>query len=120
MSAPPTRLAFFRGGFGRFASTSRTGNDHDFRAQLAEVDLLRPEMDALAAATGCAVTINALDGDETVVVAAATQAGPRALRVRVGQRLPFAAPSRLPLRLRSDPTHCASAGSRRISPPEHP
>ncbi|SJN11210.1 Nitrilotriacetate monooxygenase component B [Leucobacter sp. 7(1)] len=85
-------LVFFRGGFGRFASTSRTGNDHDFRAQLAEVDLLRPEMDALAAATGCAVTINALDGDETVVVAAATQAGPRALRVRVGQRLPFAAP----------------------------
>ena len=85
-------LVFFRGSFGRFASASRTARDHDFRARLAEVDLLRPEMDALAAATGCEVTINALDGDETVVVASAVQAGPNALRVRVGQRLPFAAP----------------------------
>lgn len=95
-------MIFFRGGYGRFASASRTADDHEFRAQLAEVDLLRGEMNALAAATGCEVTINAIDGDETVVVAAAAVAGSHAtdtatgetdaLRVRVGQRLPFAAP----------------------------
>lgn len=85
-------MVFFRGGFGRFATATRSSHDHDFRAQLAEVDLIRSEMDALAAATGCEVTINSLDGDETVVVAAAASVGPGALRVRVGQRLPFAAP----------------------------
>lgn len=85
-------MVYFRGGYGRFASGSRTAKDHGFRAQLAEIDLCRGEMEALAAETGCEVTINAIDEDETVVVAAAGRVGPGALRVRVGQRLPFAAP----------------------------
>jgi flavin reductase (DIM6/NTAB) family NADH-FMN oxidoreductase RutF/DNA-binding IclR family transcriptional regulator len=95
LERPRLPLLFFQGGYGRFTPSSLTAPDERGRLsqQLRHVDLIRAEMEQLAASLGCQVSAGAQIGDEVVIVAVAGAAGHAEAGTLVGQRLPFLPPS---------------------------
>jgi len=92
---PSLPLLFFKGGYGRFAPLSlAAGNPHGaLTEQLRHVDLVRPEMERIAADIPGA-RCNAVTMQDGELVTTATAGGPQAggLGTLVGQRLAFMPP----------------------------
>lgn len=85
-------LLHFRGGYGSFTPLSLAAGDTDLLSHLAEIDLARPHMEALADRFETEVTAIVLVKDELVLAAAAGQTDIAVAPTRVGQRLPFMPP----------------------------
>jgi DNA-binding IclR family transcriptional regulator len=85
-SAP---LIFFRGGYGRFHAGTLIAGDAsgDLQTYLHIVDRARPEMAALANATGEECVASAIVGGDLVLLASATPGGGATPRTLVGQRI---------------------------------
>jgi flavin reductase (DIM6/NTAB) family NADH-FMN oxidoreductase RutF/DNA-binding IclR family transcriptional regulator len=84
-------LLFFQGGYGRFAPASLVAGDSSalVSEQFRNLDLVRPEMERLAAQCSARCTAITRVGDELVIVASAGQARHHGPTTLVGQRLPF-------------------------------
>ena len=87
-----TPMLYHRGSYARLTETELTARERLLRTDLDAVTTLMPELERLAAATGLEVTINVVDGEDTVVIAAAGRTIGESVAVRVGQRLPFHPP----------------------------
>jgi DNA-binding IclR family transcriptional regulator len=86
-------LLFFKGGYGRFAPLSLAAAGRGLITQLRDVDLVRPEMDRIAAdIPGARCNASALVDDEIVVLASAGELGSMSPATFVGERLPFIPP----------------------------
>ncbi|HET6393138.1 MAG TPA: flavin reductase [Blastococcus sp.] len=86
-------LLFFQGGYGRFAPLSLAADGSGLIRQLRDVDLVRPEMDSLAAdIPGTRCNASALVEDEIVVLASAGVLDGMSPATFVGERLPFVPP----------------------------
>lgn len=87
-------LAFFNGGYGKFAADSLVAaTEPDLISHLRIADTARSEMEKLAAVTGLECTAQVAVGDELVLIANAGAAdAASASRNRVGMRLPFVPP----------------------------
>ncbi|WP_311208409.1 MULTISPECIES: flavin reductase [unclassified Aeromicrobium] len=90
--SPDQPLLFFRGGYGSFSPLSLASGDTDLLSHLAEIDLARPHMEALAERFETEVTAIVLVNDEMVLAAAAGRTDIAVAPTRVGQRLPFMPP----------------------------
>ena len=90
--SPDQPLLFFRGGYGSFTPLSLASGDTDLLGHLAEIDLGRPHMEALADKFDTEVTAIVLVKDELVLAAAAGRTDIAVAPTRVGQRLPFMPP----------------------------
>nr|WP_269450211.1 flavin reductase [Gordonia sp. LAM0048] len=90
-----TPLLFFQGGYGRFARHSVTDLDlhDDLGHALRAVELIRSDIEDLAAELGARCVVSTRDGSEVVILAAAGSDVGRATGTLVGQRLPFSAPT---------------------------
>jgi flavin reductase (DIM6/NTAB) family NADH-FMN oxidoreductase RutF/DNA-binding IclR family transcriptional regulator len=88
-------LLFFQGGYGRFAPLSLAASNRrgTLTKQLRDVDLVRAEMEQVAAETSGRCIATAPVDDELVVVASAGSPGTRSTATLVGQRLPLAPPT---------------------------
>jgi flavin reductase (DIM6/NTAB) family NADH-FMN oxidoreductase RutF/DNA-binding IclR family transcriptional regulator len=85
-------LLFFQGGYGRFSPLSLAADGSGLVKQLRDVDLVRAEMEAIAAdLPGTRCNASALVDDEIVVLASAGALG-SAQATFVGERLPFMPP----------------------------
>jgi Flavin reductase like domain len=92
---PCLPLLFFQGGYGRFAPLSLAAGDRQgsLTSQLRDVDLVRPEMERVAAdIPGARCTAAAVVDAELVVTASAGGLDSTSPATLVGQRLPFAPP----------------------------
>jgi flavin reductase (DIM6/NTAB) family NADH-FMN oxidoreductase RutF/DNA-binding IclR family transcriptional regulator len=86
-------LLFFKGGYGRFAPLSLAAAGRGLITQLRDIDLVRPEMDRIAAdVPGARCNASALVDDEIVVLASAGELGSMSPATFVGERLPFIPP----------------------------
>ena len=88
-------LLFFQGGYGRFAPLSLAAGDTRgvLTEQLRQVDLVRQEMERVAAdVPGARILAVTLAGDELVVTASAGGSGSASPATVVGQRLAFVPP----------------------------
>lgn len=85
-------LLFFRGGYGHFTPLSLVSGDLDVLDQLRSVDLVRGEMEALAADLDTQCTAVVLAQNETILVASAGTPPAGALPPPVGQRFPLTPP----------------------------
>jgi flavin reductase (DIM6/NTAB) family NADH-FMN oxidoreductase RutF len=86
-------LLFFQGGYGRFAPLSLTADGSGLVKQLRDVDLVRPEMEGIAAdIPGTRCNASALVDDEIVVLASAGVLDTLSPATFVGERLPFIPP----------------------------
>jgi flavin reductase (DIM6/NTAB) family NADH-FMN oxidoreductase RutF len=86
-------LLFFQGGYGRFSPMSLTAEGSGLVRQLREVDLVRAEMERLAAdIPGSRCNASALVDNEIVVLASAGVLDNMAPATFVGERLPFMPP----------------------------
>lgn len=85
-------LLFFRGGYGAFRATSLVVGAQGLADQLRVVDLVRPEMEQMAADLGTEVTAMARVGDELVLVASCGHSPYALLPSWVGHRVPFIPP----------------------------
>jgi flavin reductase (DIM6/NTAB) family NADH-FMN oxidoreductase RutF/DNA-binding IclR family transcriptional regulator len=95
LEAPGLPLLFFQGGYGRFAplSLAAANSRGALTEQLRDVDLVRPEMEALAEALSARCIAVAPVEDELVVTASAGGANTSSAATLVGQHLPFAPPT---------------------------
>jgi flavin reductase (DIM6/NTAB) family NADH-FMN oxidoreductase RutF len=85
-------LLFFQGGYGRFSPLSLAADGRGLAKQLRDVDLVRTEMEGIAAdVPGTRCNASALVDDEIVVLASAGVLG-TARATFVGERLPFMPP----------------------------
>jgi flavin reductase (DIM6/NTAB) family NADH-FMN oxidoreductase RutF/DNA-binding IclR family transcriptional regulator len=88
-------LLFFQGGYGRFAPLSLAASNRrgTLTKPLRDVDLVRTEMEQVAAETSGRCIATAPVDDELVVTASAGSPGTRSTATLVGQRLPLAPPT---------------------------
>ncbi|MCD2114117.1 flavin reductase [Rhodococcus rhodochrous] len=88
-------LLFFQGGYGRFATHSVTDMDvpGDLGSALRAVELIRSDIENLAAELGARCVVSTLDGPDVVIIATAGSNAGSAPGTLVGQRLPFLAPT---------------------------
>jgi len=88
-------LLFFQGGYGRFAPLSLAASNRrgTLTKQLRDVDVVRAEMEQVAAETLGRCIATAPVDDELVVTASAGSPGTRSTATLVGQRLPLAPPT---------------------------
>jgi flavin reductase (DIM6/NTAB) family NADH-FMN oxidoreductase RutF len=95
LERPRLPLLFFQGGYGWFTPSSLSAPDERGRLtrQLRHVDLVRGEMERLAADLGCPVSAGAQVGDDVIIVATAGASRSDDRGTLVGQRLPFVPPS---------------------------
>jgi len=95
LESPGLPLLFFQGGYGRFAplSLAAANSRGALTEQLRDVDLVRPEMEALADALSARCIAVAPVADELVVTASAGGANTSSAATLVGQHLPFAPPT---------------------------
>ncbi|WP_214104728.1 flavin reductase [Acrocarpospora catenulata] len=93
---PRLPLLFFQGGYGRFTPLSLAAPDShgELTRQLRHVDVMRSELESLAADLHCRATATAQVGGEVVIVAS-SWAGrtPDDRSTLVGQRLPYVPPT---------------------------
>jgi flavin reductase (DIM6/NTAB) family NADH-FMN oxidoreductase RutF len=86
-------LLFFQGGYGRFTPLSLTAGGSGLIKQLRDVDLVRAEMERIAAdIPGTRCNASALVDDEIVVLASAGELDGGSSATFVGERLPFIPP----------------------------
>lgn len=85
-------LLFFRGGYGAFRATSLVVGAQGLADQLRVVDLVRPDLERMAAELGTEVTAMARVGDELVLVASCGHSPYAILPSWVGHRVPFIPP----------------------------
>jgi len=86
-------LLFFQGGYGRFTPLSLTAGGSGLIKQLRDVDLVRSEMEGIAAdIPGTRCNASALVHDEIVVLASAGELDSGSSATFVGERLPFIPP----------------------------
>src|SRR5919197_3833260 len=92
---PSLPLLFFQGGYGRFAplSLAAANSRGALTEQLRDVDLIRAEMERLAADLQARCIATAPVDDELVVTASAGSPDTSSTATLVGQRLPFAPPT---------------------------
>jgi flavin reductase (DIM6/NTAB) family NADH-FMN oxidoreductase RutF/DNA-binding IclR family transcriptional regulator len=92
---PSLPLLFFQGGYGRFAPLSLAASNSRgaLTEQLRDVDLVRTQMERLAADLSARCIATAPVGDELVVTASAGSPDAGAAATLVGQHLPFAPPT---------------------------
>jgi flavin reductase (DIM6/NTAB) family NADH-FMN oxidoreductase RutF/DNA-binding IclR family transcriptional regulator len=92
---PTLPLLFFQGGYGRFAplSLAAANSRGALTDQLRDVDLVRAEMERLAADLSARCIATAPVDDELVVTASAGSPEARSTATLVGLRLPFAPPT---------------------------
>ena len=88
-------LLFFQGGYGRFAplSLAAANSRGTLTKELRDVDLVRPEMERLAADLSGRCVATAPVAGELVVTASAGSPRTPSSATLVGQRLPFAPPT---------------------------
>lgn len=92
IGSPLLPLLFFQGGYGRFTTESLVTADRGLVQQLRRVDLLRSEMEVLAATVGVECITATRVGDEIVIVACAKRPDATTTPSYVGSRYPFMAP----------------------------
>lgn len=85
-------LLFFRGGYGAFRARSLVVGAQGLADQLRIVDLVRPELEEIAADVGTEVTAMARVGDELVLVASCGHSPYAIVPSWVGHRVPFIPP----------------------------
>lgn len=85
-------LLFFRGGYGSFTPLSLAAGDADLLDHLRRIDLVRGQIEALAARFDTEVTAIVRVRDELVLAAAVGHTELAVAPTRVGQRLPFLPP----------------------------
>jgi flavin reductase (DIM6/NTAB) family NADH-FMN oxidoreductase RutF/DNA-binding IclR family transcriptional regulator len=86
-------LLFFQGGYGRFTPLSLTAGGSGLIKQLRDVDLVRAEMEGIAAdIPGTRCNASALVDDEIVVLASSGELDSGSSATFVGERLPFIPP----------------------------
>jgi flavin reductase (DIM6/NTAB) family NADH-FMN oxidoreductase RutF/DNA-binding IclR family transcriptional regulator len=85
-------LLFFRGGYGSFTPLSLAAGDADLLDHLRRIDLVRGQIEALAARFDTEVTAIVRVRDELVLAAAVGHTELAVGPTRVGQRLPFLPP----------------------------
>lgn len=85
-------LLFFRGGYGRFTPTSLTAADVSLASYLPTIDLVRPELEAIAEHCSSECIIAAHIADEFVVLAAARSTENSRAPMRGGRRFACTAP----------------------------
>jgi flavin reductase (DIM6/NTAB) family NADH-FMN oxidoreductase RutF/DNA-binding IclR family transcriptional regulator len=92
---PSLPLLFFQGGYGRFAPLSLAASNRrgTLTEQLRDIDLVRSEMERVAARLSARCIATAPVGDELVVTASAGSPDVSAPATLVGQQLPFAPPT---------------------------
>ena len=79
-------LLFFRGGYGRFTPQSLATSDLDLIERFRHLDLVRPELETLAATAGVECNAAVRVGDQTAILATAGRPSSRHLPTRVGHR----------------------------------
>jgi flavin reductase (DIM6/NTAB) family NADH-FMN oxidoreductase RutF/DNA-binding IclR family transcriptional regulator len=87
-------LAFFQGGYGRFSPASLVAGNAGgvMTAQLHAIDVIRPEVEAVATSLSARCIVTTRIDDELVVAASATASDSDAAATLVGSRFPFSPP----------------------------
>jgi flavin reductase (DIM6/NTAB) family NADH-FMN oxidoreductase RutF len=86
-------LLFFQGGYGRFTPQSLVTADLKLLEHFRDVDVIRPELEALARETRLEVNACVRTSDEVVVIATAGQPRGAHISTRVGHRFAFVPPT---------------------------
>ncbi len=89
---PGLPLLFFQGGYGRFIPQSLASADLDVIKHFRQVDIVRPELEALAEEIGIEANASVRIGDAVVAVATAGQPRGRHIGTRVGHRYALVPP----------------------------
>lgn len=93
VSSPSLPLVFFRGGYGRFSSSSLiAAHEPDLVQVVRYGSLARDEMERIAADLGLECTAAARVGPDLVVIASAGAPSPSSGPPMVGRRIPMAPP----------------------------
>jgi flavin reductase (DIM6/NTAB) family NADH-FMN oxidoreductase RutF len=85
-------LLFFQGGYGRFTPQSLATGDVDLIRHFSHMDVVRPELEQLAAESQVEATASIRVGDEVIVIAKAGRPRGQHLPTRVGFRYSLTPP----------------------------
>lgn len=86
-------LLFFRGGYGRFASSSIAAiTEADLVEHLQLTERMRPQLAQVSAEIGVEIFVTGIAGDELVIIATSGHPDPTRLPTQVGLRMPYVPP----------------------------